>query len=410
VIAPRQVLVAFCLVAWLSASLTLAGCRKQVTASLFQLDSGLRAEIVATPRGHRAALTLLFDVGADNDPAGRSGMSHLVGYLMRGQAGSDWQVHCGADYTALSVVVPAGRLPDEIETAALRIGHPIVREGDLASERPRLLRDLAADERDPATAAKTRAAEAVRPSRGGGLRGGVPAEIEAITLPEVEAFQRMHFGAATLRVLATGLVDMEETTKRIKAGFADVPAGKAPPARPPAASTVTGTLVMGDAPTAAALAVPVPAPKDPLYPAFLVLAARVTAADPARTWQGDFAPLARPDVLFVTTTLAANQPAEPAAAQMRTAVSAVVTAPLAPDEIKRAIEAYGPAMGMVTPSPDAWAATPAELGFAAGRRAQLGVDGKALAQAVASVTPEQLAAAAKLFDAKSSAAVIAGGK
>ena len=130
-------------------------------------------------------------------------------------------------------------------------------------------------ERDPRSSAMNRAAEALRPSRGGGLRGGVAKEIEAMTLAEVDAFRRAHYGGATARLIVAGHFDVDEVSKRIKGGLATLPAGKAPEPRAPAASRVTGTLVMGDAPSAMALAVPVPEPKDPLYPAFLVLAARL---------------------------------------------------------------------------------------------------------------------------------------
>ena len=55
-------------------------------------------------------------------------------------------------------------------------------------------------------------------------------------------------------------------------------------------------------------------------------------------------------------------------------------------------------------------AAPFEAAFAVRRRAQLGVDGGALGQAARSITPEQLAAAAKLFDTQNSAAIVTGGK
>ncbi len=400
---------------WLSLFLmtaSFAGCRKQVAASSFRLDNGLRVELLATPKGHKAAIALLFDVGADNDPPGRSGLAHLVQYVTQAQLGPEWSGQTGADHTLLTVVVPTGRIFDEIDAAALRMSHPLVTESDLARERSRLLADLSAQqETDGMAAARLRAAESVRPSRGGGLRGGVAKELATITANDVEAYRRMHYGAATARLVIAGLIDLDATAKRVRESFAGLAPGAAPPARPPAGSIVTGTLVMSDAPTAAALAVPVPAPQDPLYPAFLVLAARLAGpGDPAaRKWRTDFAPLGRPDILFVTTVLPPGEPGEAAAARMREQVNAVVTAPLTADEPARALEKFA-SLGLTPLGVETLAADPSEAAVAAGRRAQLGVDGKALAQAVAAITPEQLAAAARLFDAKSSAAVLAGGK
>ena len=227
----------------------------------------------------------------------------------------------------------------------------------------------------------------MRPSRGGGLRGGIASQIEAMTLDEVEAFRLAHYGGLTARLIVAGHFDLEEATKRIRRAFADVPGGKPPQPRAPSGSSVTGTLVMGDAPQAMALAVPPPDPRDALYPAFLVLAARLAEPGGAvRAWKADFAPLARPDVLFVTSPIPAGQPAEPAAAAMRAAVSSLVKAPLADDEAERAIARYGGLLGMTPLSAEACAAEPFETAFAAGRRAQLGVDGAALAQAARALT------------------------
>ena len=291
-------------------------------------------------------------------------------------------------------------------------------QNDLDRERRRLLDEIATlQERDPTAAAMHRAAEAVRPSRGGGLRGGVAAEIEKITLAEVEAFRRAHYGAPTARVIVAGRFDVEEISKQIKASFAIAPAGKLPPAREPAPSRVTGTLVMGDAPTAAALAVPIPEAKDPLYAAFLVLGGRVAGPGDGKGakpgWKSEFAPLARPDVLLLGAPIPPGQPAaaEAFAARMRADVTAIVAAPLAARRSDRALETYGAQLGM-TPLDRGrdCAAAPFEAAFAVGRRAQLGVDGGALGQAARSITPEQLAAAAKLFDSKNSAAIVTGGK
>ena len=85
-------------------------------------------------------------------------------------------------------------------------------------------------------------------------------------------------------------------------------------------------------------------------------------------------------------------------------MTALVGAPLAPDEPARALARFGAQLG-ITP-----AAAPREAAFAAGRLLQLGVDAKALERGVGAVTQDQLAAAARLFDAKSSTTVIAGGK
>jgi zinc protease len=409
-----------------------AGCRRKPAEAHLRLDNGLRVDLFATSSGDKAGLVVLFDIGANHDPAGRSGMAHLVEHLFATSGGAEkparpidkakqrygqgFHTRTGADYTLYGVEVSAERILDEIDDASFRMSRLQPTQSDLDRERRRLLDEIATlQEGDPTAAAMHRAAEAVRPSRGGGLRGGVPAEVEKITLVEVEAFRRAHYGAPTARVIVAGRFDVEEISKQIKASFAIAPAGKLPPAREPAPSRVTGTLVMGDAPTAAALAVPIPEPKDPLYAAFLVLAERVTGpgdGKPARAWKSEFAPLARPDVLLLGAPIPPGQPAaaEAFAARMRADVTAIVAAPLAGDEADRALAKYGGPLGITPPTTDGIAAAPFEAAFAVGRRAQLGVDGGALGQAGRSITPEQLAAAAKLFDTQNSAAIVTGGK
>jgi zinc protease len=396
-------------------ALTLAvGCRKSaLTTAAFRLDNGLRVELVATPTGDKTALVVLFDVGADHDPKGRSGMAHLVEHLLSTSGRNDPppRTRTGADYTSYAVEVPPGRLPEEIDDAAQRLAGLTLTEVDLARERPRVLAEIAAlQERDAVAAAMTGAAEALHPSRDGGRRGGVAAEIEATTLAEIDAFRRAHYGAPTARLVVAGRFDVEEISKRIRASFAKLPAAKPPQPRPPAGSRVTGTLVMSEAPTAVALAVSIPAPKEPTYPAFLVLAARVArASDPSRSWKADFAPLARPDVLFVSSALAAGQPGEATAARIRDEVSALVTPALAAGEPERAL-AFLAELGVTPPSVEVCARDPLQAAFATGRRAQLGIDAAAVASAARAVTQDQLTTAARLFDAKSTAAVLAGAK
>ena len=386
-----------------------AGCRKKGPETEFKLDDGLRVELAPSPDGDEVALVVVFDVGADHDPAGRSGMAHLIERLFatmgrEGKPNRTVQTRTGPDFTDYGLAVPTARLNDELDDTALRMSTLAPTEGDLARERQRLLEQVATmQEKDPLMAAMNKASESLRPSAGGGIRGGVAAEIQAMTFAEIEAFRRAHYGAATARLVIAGRFDLAEISKRVRSAFSAVPAGKSPQARPPAGSRVTGTLVMGDLPSAVALAVPVPDPKDPVYPAFVVLATRL-AMTGGYTWKANFAPLARPDILLVTSPVPRDQPPEVFAEKMRADVMGIVKAPLAPDEPARAVNKFGGVLGLRP------AATPLETAFALGRRAQLGFDAKSMQHGIETVTQDQIAAAAKSFDAKSSAAVIAGGK
>ncbi len=217
-----------------------AGCRKKGPETEFKLDNGLRVELAPSPDGDEVALVVVFDVGADHDPAGRSGMAHLIERLFatmgrEGKPNRTVQTRTGPDFTYYGLAVPTARLNEELDDTALRMSTLAPTEGDLARERQRLLEQVATmQEKDPLMAAMNKASESLRPSAGGGIRGGVAAEIQAMTFAEIEAFRRAHYGAATARLVIAGRFDLAEVSKRVRSAFSAVPAGKAPQARPPA--------------------------------------------------------------------------------------------------------------------------------------------------------------------------------
>jgi zinc protease len=375
--AARHVSIALCLLTLLSA----AACEKKPAA--FTLDNGLRVDLLPAPHGDRAALVVLFGVGAEHDPPGRSGMAHVVEHLLSSSTSTrpartlapTVAARAGDDYTMYASEVVGGRIMEEIDDVALRLTAQPVTDAELMRARKQVLDEIAS-----------------------GLRGGVAADIAAITPAEVDDF-RAHYGAATARLIVTGRFNLADAERHVRAAFGALPAGKPPQARAAAAGPrVTATEIAGDGPKAVALAVAAPDVKDPLYPAFLVLAARLAAAGAggggAHGWKLDFAPLARP-ALFVTSPIPAGQQPEAVAARVRGELAAIVGAPLAPGEPARALARFGADLGL-TP-----ASTPRDTAFAAGRLRQLGVDAQALERGVSAVTQDQLAAAARRFDAPS---------
>lgn len=412
----------------LSALLSLAllgACSSKVKESSSALPNGLQVDVVASPRGEKVALLVDYAVGLDHDPPGRSGMSNLVSRLLLTCAvpgkpartredlaqryGTGWSAQAGSDYTAVAVVVPAEKLAEEIGDFAARMGALEIGEPDLARERPALLEELAKMRGgDPSLAAMNFAAEAIRPSRGG-WRGGVPGEIEGAGAGEVAAFWREHFKPANARLVVVGPVEPDRVRARIESAFGKIPAGTAPSLRPAAESRVTGTLVMGDAPAAVALAVGAPAPSDALFPAFLVLAARLNAPSPAHPWKARFAPLEHPEVLLVAGAVGPQERPDDAAGRIRKEIASLIAAAPSPGELRAAVAAYGFALRTEPLKPAACERDPMGAAFAKARTAQLRIDGQGLAKALEAVTAGQLADAAKAFEPQQTAAVVAGG-
>lgn len=392
-------------------------------AESFQLANGLAVDLLRSDREDAAAIVLLLDVGLRHDPPGRSGMALLVERIfptartpatpagtldaLKAQHPLGFHTRVGADHTAFTFVVPPDRITATIDDLVARLSSLQVEAADLERERPHVLANLArlrGGEAEPT--ARTFAAEAIRPTPAQGWRGGVAEELEATTVEELRDFLEHHARATNARLVVIGRHDPATLRKHVESTAATIPAGTKPTLRGDENSRVTGTLVMGDAPSALALAVSAPAPTDPTYAAFLVLAARLERpTEPAKRWQSHFAPLESPEVLLVTDAIAPTETRREAAERVRREVSEAIAQPLGADEKARTLETYGPTLGLVP----ADATSLGAQAYALGRRAQLGLDPPSLAAAFDGLTAADLVEAAKRFTPESSAIVVAGG-
>src|SRR5437773_1037595 len=98
-------------------SLFAVGCFCSCTCSKvkqesFALGNGLKVELAAAPRGDDAAVVLIFDVGQDHDPAGRSGMTRLIALLL---ATPEWGIYAGSDFTELYWTGPASKAHAQLD-------------------------------------------------------------------------------------------------------------------------------------------------------------------------------------------------------------------------------------------------------------------------------------------------------
>jgi predicted Zn-dependent peptidase len=311
----------------------------------------------------------------------------------------------GSDHTLLSTAVAADSLLGELDALATLISGLEVTDDALGAARAEVLADIQKRRGDdPALTATTLAAESIQPSRGDGRRGGIRKEVEAIELADVQAFWRAHFTAGNARLVMTGRAD-PALRAHIDKAFGALPAGDPPTQRPPGQSTVIGTLVMGDAPTSVALAVPAPPPSDPRFPAFLVLAARL--AGDASGWSARYDPVALPDTLFVTGEVGTSEPAEPAAARIRADATTRLDKPLEPADVSAARERFA---WLLDDGRERCKDDPRKLAIAQARRTQLQLGERDLGKALEAVSQDDLSDAAKLFDPKRTTTVIAGGK
>lgn len=382
--------------------------------SSFRLQNGLEVDLVAGPCSDSAALVVALNAGIDHDPPARSGMAQLAARILAASAApgrAERTVEIGNDYTLYSVVAAGDRLLDELDEVAAWMSRRVPTEDDLARGRGQVLEVLAKVKGgDPAMMAMSFAEEAVQPTRGNGKRRGIASDVQAITSNELLAFWEGHFKPSNARIAVVGRFDTEKVRTRIQSTLGAVPAGTPPVPRDPASASVRGNLVMGDAPSAVAVAVPAPPLSDPLYPPFLVLAARLLE-EPSqpRGWDVSYDPIKRPELLFITGAVGQAEPPEPAAARIRAEAATILAQPPAPGDatgtqtrFRLFLEPRGLDPSLCTKDPRAFA-------VARVRQAQLQQDGARIKQAIGTVGKEQLDQAASLFDSKRTAAVIAGG-
>ncbi len=376
----------------------------------FKLKNGLQVELIAGPCGDSVALVGLVEVGVDHDPPGRSGMAHLAERLWSSvPAGrAKRTIAAGDDYTMYSVLVPKDRPADELDEVGAWMSRKPT-EADLDRARAQVLQELKKLQgADAELTAMSYAEEAVQPTRGNGRRRGIAAEVEAITLAELQAFWQAHFKPGNARIVVVGSFDPKKLRARLEKALASLPTGKRPVAREAIEATVKGTVVIGDAPKAVALAVSAPALSSPLYPPFLVLATRLmNEPSPGRSWKVSYHPITRPELLFITGAVGKAEQPEPAAARIRTEVATITAKPLTPGDIKNAKERFRLVLEPQLLDPAVCQKDPRAFAIARSRRPQL--KGAPLIKALDKISQKQFEEASKLFDPKRIAAVIAGG-
>jgi hypothetical protein len=379
--------------------------RPTMVETSFALENGLDVDLLSGPCGDEVAVALVVAVGADHDPPGRSGMAHLVSRLPTTGA-----VEPQRDHTAYSVVVARDRLESALEGAAAWLAPRILSEEVVGRARTAVLADVARRHGgDAAATARSFAAESVRPSRGEGWRGGVAAEVEGIALADVDAFRSAHFTAGNSRLAIVGAFDPAAVRPVVERTFGALPRGEPPALREPGQSTVSGTIVMGDAPSEAAIAVGAPAASEETYPAFLVLAARLGGASAPGDWEAAYDPIGEPDVLYVTGPVRPGEGAEGAAARIREAIGPVLARPLAAADAAAARERFALLLGSRDLDPEACTGDRLRLAIARARRPDLGVEVTPLAAAIDAATQTQVDEARTAFEARRTAAVIGGG-
>lgn len=382
----------------------------------YELDNGLTVILRPVSGANQVAVVVLFNLGADHDPVGRSGKVHLLEHLYITAAAGDMPARCvmqilerydgqfnaqiGFKYTLFAAVVEAEELAGKLKDAAARMSDLHITEADINREVPRILPEL----RNmyggiPSLAGVNHARLHLRPIPGGGRFGGNPDHIKAITLGELQQFWQDYYKPNNAILVLAGGFDIPEARNLIQQHFGPIPAGKALPTKPLRPEAKTGetirinvTPIMQEATGVVSIgyAAPLPGSKD--YAPFLLVLSRLWARieqdgfQPGQVQPLYFPPMDDPTTIVLQAALSPGQDAEPVLKQLDQRLQAALTPKLEPHEKLTAINTLAFLLGTVD-LPDALLRHNLYgLAFGLGRRHQLGLDGNELRAAIQGVT------------------------
>jgi zinc protease len=407
----------------------------------FQLANGLKVFLRPIKGSESTALVVVYGIGSDHDPKGRSGLAHAIEHLYITSAAGDEKTRpaeelmrrypagangqTGDRYTMFAAIFPAGELDRELADAAARMKELKLTAADLDRERPRLLGEIANMFANfPALAALNNARELARPMPVGGRHGGLPEVLGSLRIEEVRARLDRHYKPRNATLALAGDFDPAAARKAIEAHFAAMPGGEPvpPPLEPgaPRKETLTIRPKAGQAPDpedqpTACLAYRAPAPDSELYPALLVLVARLWTEAGRLGTDGPtgspvfFTPLDDGSVVAIQTAVNPGEPPAKAYERIEQYVARMVEPKLDTDEAENVQQQLGMLLGLGDIPDSLLNRNPYGVAFSIARRDQLGLDPARLDQALKALTDQDLKrAAAAIFDPNRHSGAIAG--
>jgi zinc protease len=402
-----------------------AGGGPTLSAERFQLENGLTVMIRPIRDATEVALLVLYQVGGDHDPQGRSGLAYLVEHLyVTAVAGTEpartadaffrrYPAGCyaqtGERSTLFATVFPKGDLEQELTEAAARMGDLRITAEDLDREKRYLLEELADGfGRVPPVGAINHAHELIRPAPRGGRRGGVPEQVRAITHDAVRTQWAHHYKPRNAMLVLAGAVDEKAARPAVAAHFGKLATGEPVPKPGEPGAPMFGAVrkltvksVQPRVEPTACLAYAIPQPGSELYAPFLVLMTRFRDAlvqpgegDVSRQPSVYFFILEDPFVLGVSAPTKPGETTAQAFARMEGFVADTIEPPLRDDERKAAREMFARPLGTVEFPDFALAEDPYGVALSLGRWEQLRIDPTQLNRAFDALTEQDLRRAA----------------
>ena len=380
----------------------------------YKLDNGLTIILRPVPTANQVALVVLYNLGGDHDPVGKSGRAHLLAHLYCTAAAGDtptrdvrqlqkryvagWNAQSGHDYTAFAGVVESKQFAAELKEVAARMHDLRITEADLNREVPRLLAKLKnMYDGVPSLVGLNRVRMQLQSRPQGARFGGAPKHIETLTLDELQQFWKDYYKPNNAVLAIAGGFDVSKAQELIHQNFNQIPPGGVPPTKLPKSEVKTGTTrrvavkpARANATGVAAIGYAAPPHGSKEYAPFLIVVSRLWANtqgffQPGKTPPVYYTPLDDGTIIGLQADLQTDTDAKSVLNQLDQRLHAALTAKLTPEDKQRTLNSMA-LLGTAEMQDAMWMQNLYGLAFSVGRRYQLKFDGNELRAAIQRVT------------------------
>lgn len=401
-----------------------------------KLGNGLTVFLRPIPTANNVAIVVLYNIGEDHDPVGKSGMAHLLEHLyVTAAAGNTpmrdvsefvkryplgWNAQTGKDYTVIAGVVNPNQFSDELMDVATRMHDLRITEEDVEREIPRVIQELKNMYGGiPMLAAINHIRTKLHPIPQDGQRGGSIAHIQTITVEELQKFWNDYYKPNNAILIITGKFDKDNTLKSIRDNFNPIPAGIKPPDSHPKSKPDISKVhrikvkpVIPNATGLAAIGYAVPSLGSKEFAPLLIVYSRLVTKLHSKVQRGKIQPLFFPlfddhTTIVLQRELLSNDDVETVLQGLNQTLQDVLTSKVTMHDKRQTFNVVGTFLNTVE-IPDAlWVQNLYGLAFSIGRRHQLKINTKEISEAIESLTDADMQHLARsIFDAEKRATVV----
>jgi len=260
-------------------------------AKRYRLDNGLTLIVLEAPELPVVSVQALYRVGARNEDAGRTGLTHFLEHMAFRASenfpdtelvssiysvGGEWHGYTWLDQITFFETLPAEHLDLALRIEADRMAGLLIPAAEVEAERGAVLTEMHGYENDPAIVlndAVLGVSFLQHPYRNNTI--GWESDVEAITHDDLVEFYRRCFRPANAVLAVVGRVSADAVLERVRELFGALPGGERTPPPPTVEPPQTGVrrieLRGGANRDLFEVAFRAPAVGDPDYPAFLLV-------------------------------------------------------------------------------------------------------------------------------------------